>query len=108
MTTTIAPVAPLEIFRPMRSEFDRVLTPDALEFVGELVSTFRIQIDELLARRAEAQARFDAGERPGFLPKTTFIRTGNWTAPIGSLLGVSATPCKPTPHETKCREDVRG
>ena len=36
------------------------------------------------------------------------IRTGNWTAPIGSLLGVSATPCKPTPHETKCREDVRG
>ena len=36
---------------------------------------------ELLAARDERQARFDAGERPDFLPETLAIRDGEWTVP---------------------------
>ena len=38
---------------------------------------------ELLARRAQRQGEFDAGELPDFLPETRAIRDGDWTcAPI--------------------------
>jgi malate synthase len=62
---------------------DDVLTPAALAFVGELVRAFRPRLLELLARRQERQARFDAGERPRFLPETADVREGDWqVAPL--------------------------
>ena len=62
---------------------DEVLSPLCLEFIEELVRRFRPAVDSLLARRRVAQARFDAGERPLFLPETTAVREGDWTvAPI--------------------------
>ncbi|MFO7567746.1 MAG: malate synthase A [Enhygromyxa sp.] len=57
---------------------DRILTPDALAFVGELCASFQPRIDALLARRVEQQARYDAGERPRFLAETEAIRRGDW------------------------------
>jgi malate synthase len=58
---------------------ERVLTPDALAFVEDLARRFAPRIDELLARRRAAQARFDAGEKPDFLADTALVRSGDWT-----------------------------
>ncbi len=64
-----------------------VLTPEALAFVADLVRTFRPRVKELLAARAARQARFDAGELPGFLPETASVREGSWTcAPVPDVL----------------------
>jgi malate synthase len=62
---------------------DRVLTPDARDFVQDLARHFRRGVDELLERRRSRHARFAAGERPAFLPETAGIRSGDWrVAPI--------------------------
>src|SRR6185295_8692052 len=58
---------------------DRVVTSESLDLVAKLTRTFRSQLDGLLARRRERQARFDAGELPDFLPETADIRAGDWT-----------------------------
>ncbi|MBX3189047.1 MAG: malate synthase A [Labilithrix sp.] len=64
-----------------------ILSTDALAFVADLVRTFRPRVEELLAKRAERQARFDRGERPDFLPETASVRSGDWTcAPVPQLL----------------------
>lgn len=55
-----------------------ILTPEALSFVGALCAKFGSRIDALLAARAEAQTRYDAGELPRFLPETEHIRRGDW------------------------------
>jgi len=73
----------LEILAPKAPSHGAVLTPPALELVADLVRAFGGRVDELLARRRERQARFDAGERPRFLPETAAIRDGSWTvAPL--------------------------
>ncbi len=51
-----------------------VLTPDALAFVADLHRRFNPRRLELLAARAERQARFAAGELPDFLPETASVR----------------------------------
>jgi malate synthase len=58
---------------------DRVLTPKATQFVTGLHRRFNPRRLDLLAARTRRQARFDAGERPDFLPETLEIRTGEWT-----------------------------
>ncbi|HVP69575.1 MAG TPA: malate synthase A [Anaeromyxobacteraceae bacterium] len=64
-------------------EYADVLTPEAREFLAGLVRRFGWRLDKLLERRREQQRRFDAGERPRFLPETAYIRAGDWTvAPI--------------------------
>src|SRR5690349_13971361 len=60
-----------------------VVSNAALELVADLVRRFGWRVDELLARRRERQARFDAGERPDFLAETAHIRSSEWTvAPL--------------------------
>ncbi len=56
----------------------RVLSPEALEFLGRLARRFEPTRRRLLTRRAERQARFDAGESPGFLPETASVRDAAW------------------------------
>src|SRR5207245_4134727 len=58
---------------------DRVLAPAAVEFVEDLTRRFRPRIEELLARRRAAQARFDGGARPDFLAETADVRARDWT-----------------------------
>jgi malate synthase len=64
-------------------EYERVLTPEAIQFVARLVRTFDGKREALLARRQERQAAFMRGERPQFLPETKAIREGDWkVAPL--------------------------
>jgi malate synthase len=73
----------LEILAPAAPAHDGVLSPPALELVADLARRFGGRVEELLARRRERQARFDAGERPHFLSETAAIREGSWTvAPL--------------------------
>jgi len=64
-------------------EFARILTPETLAFAAMLQRAFGGRRTELLARRAQRQAQFDAGKLPDFLPETKAIRDGDWTcAPV--------------------------
>ena len=69
----------IEIMGPVSPDFDQILTQDALEFVAALHREFEPRRQELLARRAERQQRFDAGEMPDFLPETASIRSAEWS-----------------------------
>jgi malate synthase len=55
-----------------------VLTPAALAFVTRLQREFNPTRVALLAKRAERQARLDAGELPDFLPETRHVRESDW------------------------------
>ena len=73
----------IHIRGPMRPGYDTILTPQALGFLADLTAAVRPRLDELLALRVERQARYDAGERPGFLAETADVRAGDWTvAPL--------------------------
>ena len=62
---------------------DEILTPDALAFLAELHRRFNAGRLAALARRAERQKLFDAGETPDFLAETRAIREADWkVAPI--------------------------
>jgi malate synthase A len=61
----------------------QVLAPACLAFLEDLVRRYRPAVERLLSERRVRQARFDAGERPGFLPETRAIREREWTiAPL--------------------------
>lgn len=71
---------------PMTSDRS-ILTPEALDFVGELVSTFRERIADLLVQRRAQQRRAESGERPLPLEATAWIREADWhCAPVASDL----------------------
>ena len=66
-----------------------VLSTDALEFVADLVRTFRPRVKELLAKRVERQARLDANGSAelDFLPETAGVREADWKcASVPALL----------------------
>src|SRR3954454_5688625 len=56
-----------------------VLTDDALEFLADLHERFDGRRLELLDRRLDRQARFDAGALPDFREDTREIREADWT-----------------------------
>jgi malate synthase len=60
-----------------------VLTEAALDFLAELHERFDRRRLELLDRRMERQARFNAGELPDFPEDTREIREAEWT--VGSI-----------------------
>ena len=67
----------------MKPGYEKVLTPEAIDFAVELEREFGAERRRLLARRAEIQRRLDAGWKPDFLPETKAIRDGDWrVAPI--------------------------
>jgi malate synthase len=72
------------VFRgEMKSVYDKVLTPEAIDFVVELEREFGAERRRLLARRAEIQSRLNTGWKPDFLPETKSIRDADWrVAPI--------------------------
>jgi malate synthase len=73
----------IEIKAAVSPEFAEILTPEALNFVATLSRAFEVRREELLAKRAERQARIDKGQMPDFLPETEDIRKGTWTiAPL--------------------------
>lgn len=68
----------VEIFADV-APYTEILTPEALDFLGELSRTFSARRAELLQRRAHRQAELNAGKLPDFLPETKHIRDANWT-----------------------------
>jgi malate synthase len=78
----------IELVAPLPDGASRALSAEALQFVGRLHRRFNSRREELLARRAERQAAFDAGARPAFLEETASVRNGDWrvaTAPPALL-----------------------
>jgi malate synthase len=70
--------AAIAVLAPIEGRHREILTDDALAFVARLQREFKGGRLELLARRADMQARRDEGERPDFLPETRSVRDGNW------------------------------
>jgi malate synthase len=83
-STQAPPRQTIEIRGATPPPYEAILTPEALIFVAELQRRFNARRVELLALRAERQARLDKGELPDFLPQTEAIRQGEWQ--------VAATP----------------
>ncbi|HKP28689.1 MAG TPA: malate synthase A [Gemmatimonadales bacterium] len=74
-----APPRPLvEVVGPFVPEGSKVLTVEALDFVGKLVREFRPRLEELLAARVERRRRWAEGEQLEFLQETTAIRQSEW------------------------------
>jgi malate synthase len=66
-----------------RPGYETILTSEALQFLAALERKFGAERQRLLARRAEVQARLDAGWKPDFLAETRSVRESDWTvAPI--------------------------
>jgi malate synthase len=55
------------------------LDPSTLAFVADLSARFGGEVQALLERRRQVQARIDAGARPGFSPETAAVRESDWT-----------------------------
>src|SRR5580693_3375752 len=73
----------VEIRGAMEAGFEQILTPEAIGFIVDLERRFGAERRRLLARRAEIQARLDAGEKPDFLEETAKVRAADWTvAPL--------------------------
>ncbi len=73
----------VQIAAPMKPEYERILTHDALALVAKLHRAFEARRQELLAARVERSSGSTRGERPDFLPETKGIREGDWKiAPI--------------------------
>jgi malate synthase len=65
------------------ARYEEILTPAALAFLADLHRSFDERRRALLARRADRQKLFDAGETPDFLAETRAIRDSDWqVAPI--------------------------
>ncbi|MEA2677107.1 MAG: malate synthase [Chloroflexota bacterium] len=58
---------------------ERVLTPDALDFLARLATEFEPRRQEILAARKDRAARLADGERLDFLPETAEIRDSDWS-----------------------------
>jgi malate synthase len=76
MTTHV--LAGVEITGPVTPAVQAVLAEPAMAFVADLHRRFNPTRQQLLARRGERQRALDAGEMPGFLPETAYIRASDW------------------------------
>ena len=70
--------AGVELQGELAEGYEVVLTEAALAFVADLHRRFNARRQELLARRMERQAEFDAGTLPDFLSDTEEVRFGSW------------------------------
>lgn len=75
----------VEIHAPIDEPSKRILTADALKFLGSLAYNFEDRRQQLLDQRIERQLRLDHGEIPDFLPETIDIRNSEWT--VASIPG---------------------
>ncbi|QSE98464.1 malate synthase A [Fulvivirga lutea] len=87
MTTTTVKTLPkthsIQVLGKLKTGYEEILTDEALAFVEALHKKFNATRKELLADRLIRQKRFDAGERPSFLSKTSDIRESDWSvAPV--------------------------
>jgi malate synthase len=69
----------IEIHAAKVPDADRILTPQALDFLQRLVRTFGQKRKALLQRRVEVQRNIRNGVRPDFLDATRDVRERTWT-----------------------------
>jgi len=69
----------VEVTGPITDGYDRILTPEALEFLAGLHRLFDARRQDLLAARAKRQAELDQGALPEFPSDTREIRAGDWS-----------------------------
>ncbi len=75
--------AGLVILGKLEPGFEKVLTPEALSFVEQLVRAHGATRERLLAQRQVRQQQLAGGAELDFLPETEAIRQGDWqVAPI--------------------------
>ena len=55
-----------------------IFTDEANKFVQDLHSKFSSKIEDLLEKRLEKQAKFNAGDLPDFLDETKEVRKSDW------------------------------
>jgi malate synthase len=68
-----------DVHGPEVTGSNRVLTGEALAFVATLTRRFAGERETLLAKRAERQRAFRAGQLPDFLHETAAVRAADWT-----------------------------
>ena len=93
--------AGVSVLGGVRAKYERVLTPDALEFVADLARAFGGRISELHALRHQRAAR-TASKPFGPMPEKGEVRAADWTAfPVrGELLDRRVEIAGNTEHET--------
>ncbi|STS79365.1 malate synthase [Klebsiella pneumoniae] len=69
----------LAFSQPYGEQEKQILTPEAVEFLTELVSRFTPARNKLLAARLQQQQAIDDGQLPDFISETDSIRNGDWT-----------------------------
>ncbi|HEX7839936.1 MAG TPA: malate synthase A [Kofleriaceae bacterium] len=68
----------IDITGPITADGARVLTPEALRFVGELEARFGQVRTSLLEQRRKRDAEIKAGATYGLLAETEAVRRGDW------------------------------
>lgn len=69
----------LAFSQPYGEQEKQILTPEAVEFLTELVSRFTPARNKLLAARLQQQQAIDDGQLPDFISETASIRNSDWT-----------------------------
>ena len=69
----------IDITGTMCSQYDQILTPEALQFIAHLHRRFNGRRLELLRLRDLRTIAIQKGEMPQFLPETAPIREADWT-----------------------------
>jgi malate synthase len=69
----------INIIKPVSGEYSRILTPEALQFIGKLHREFNRTRLQLLKNRTIRQTNINSGELPDFLTATKSIRESNWS-----------------------------
>ena len=73
----------VEVYGSVSGEFAKVLTPKALQFIGNLAREYEPRRRELFKERQKRQLEIDGGRLPDFLPDTREIRENEWkVAPV--------------------------
>jgi malate synthase len=76
-------VSPVHVLRPIGPAERRVLTGEALHFIGRLARRFEPQRQFILEQRAQRQMDLEAGAMPDFPVETRELRASVWrVAPI--------------------------
>jgi malate synthase len=68
----------VKISGKMSEGFEKILSKEALDFVGSLHRQFNSKREELLQKRQQRQKELDGGQMFRFLPETENIRSGSW------------------------------
>lgn len=75
------------IIGELTPEYETILSPEAIEFVSELVEQFSGRREELLKYRKSRQEELELGKLLDFLPETEYIRNSVWSiAPVPTEL----------------------